>query len=248
MKTVLFSDVHLDAAPCGLQRRTEFAAFLRNLGEQQFRRIIVLGDLFDFWFEYRHVVFSGFFDVLRAFAELRDAGVELHLVCGNHDFWSGRFLSDELGFQIYRDTVEMQFGTQRALLCHGDGLNPNDRGYLTYKRIARSRWAIKLFGVLHPDWAMGIARKVSHGSRRLSQVEDPTKGAEADALRTYAKTTLASGVADIVVCGHAHAPTHEEYPTPTGTGLYLNTGDWMYHRSRVEWDGSTFNLIVEPRS
>lgn len=248
MKTVLFSDVHLDAAPCGAQRRTEFSAFLRHLGEDHVERIVILGDLFDFWFEYRHVVFSGFFEVLRAFADLRDAGIALHLVCGNHDFWGGRFLSDELGFQIHRDTVEMTFGNQRALLCHGDGLNPADRGYLAYKRIARSHWAISLFGLLHPDWAMGIARKVSHGSRALSSVDDPTKGAEAEALRAFAKTTLAKGTADVVLCGHAHAPTYEEYPTPCGTGIYINTGDWMYHRSRVEWNGQQFQLLANPKS
>ena len=246
MKTVLFSDAHLDAAPSGAQRRREFSAFLRVLGTRGFRRVVVLGDLFDFWYEYEHVVFSGYFDVLRAFAELRETGIELHLVCGNHDFWAGRFLRDELGFSVYADSTEMMFGMRRALLLHGDGVNPNDRAYRMYKRVARSRWARWIFSRIHPDRAMRIARAVSHGSRQMAQVQDPAKGAEAAALRAFAQETLAAGRADIVMCGHAHAPLREEFPTPDGPGLYFNTGDWMYHRSRVEWTpGSGFELVAK---
>lgn len=247
MKTAVFSDAHLDAAPSGHQRRREFTQFLHELGSREFRRIVVLGDLFDFWYEYEHVVFSGYFDVLRAFADLRDADIELHLLCGNHDFWAGRFLKDELGFTVYPDAAEMLFGEQRALLVHGDGLNPADRAYRVYKRIARSRWAQWVFGCLHPDRAMRIARAVSHGSRQMSLQQEPAKGAEACALEAFARDALAAGRADVIMCGHAHAPLRKEFPTPTGTGLYFNTGDWMYHRSRVEWDpASGFSLLVNP--
>jgi UDP-2,3-diacylglucosamine hydrolase len=240
MKTVVFSDVHLDV---GLENRAallEFVTFLRGLDPAEINRIIILGDLFDFWFEYRHVIFSGYFEVLRALAELGDRGVTFHLVCGNHDFWAGRFLRDNLHFRIHPERALMDFGGRRVLLVHGDGLNKRDWGYRCYKRLARARPVIWTFRRLHPDRAMGIARWMSRKSRRTSQIR---KGAEAGALRAFAAETLRRGEADVVMCGHVHAATCEEHPTPTGTGLYINTGDWMYHRSYVEWDGAEFQLV-----
>jgi len=242
MKTVVFSDVHLDVGPESRAQRSAFETFLRRLDTAQTNRVIVLGDLFDFWFEYKHVIFSGYFEVLRAFAELHERRVELHLVCGNHDFWAGRFLRDHLDFIIHREPALMDFGGRRVLFVHGDGLNRRDWGYRCYKRLARARPVIWLFRRLHPDRAMGIARWVSKASRRGLQVKDPTHGSEAKALRAFARETLRQGRADVVFCGHAHAPTIEEYPTPNGTGLYVNCGDWMYHRSYVEWDGEQFRL------
>jgi len=247
MKTAVFSDVHLDpgtgiASPA--PQHQEFIRFLHDLAGQGVRRVMVMGDLFDFWFEYKHVVFSGYFNVLRAFAELREQGIELHLVCGNHDFWAGRFLENDLGFRIHREPVTLAFGGRKALLAHGDGLNNKDWGYRLYKRFARAKPVIAGFSLIHPDMAMAIASRVSRTSRRMLIQEDPAKGAEALALREFAKKTLAEGQADIVMCGHAHAPAREEHPTPRGAGLYLNTGDWMYHRSYVMWNGEDFELVI----
>jgi len=242
MATLLLSDIHLDVSPRGKQRMADFVAFLRAVDTSRINRIILLGDLFDFWFEYKHVIFSGYLDVLRAFADLREHGVAFELVCGNHDFWAGRFLEQRLGFTVHTRPVEMDFGGRRVLMVHGDGLNPRDWWYRVYKRIARARWLTAVFRLLHPDWAMALAQCVSKGSRRLTRAEDPRTGPEAQALRAFAKQTLAQGEADVVVCGHSHYPVIEEYPTPNGTGLYINTGDWLYHRSYVEWDGTEFHL------
>jgi UDP-2,3-diacylglucosamine hydrolase len=220
----------------------EFIQFLKRFPAPEFDRIICLGDLFDFWFEYKHVAFSGYFEVLRTFAELRDAGLELHLICGNHDFWGGRFLRDELGFTIHPDGVLLPFGDQTAYLVHGDGVNETDWRYRLYKRIARNSLVVGGFRLLHPDWAMAIAQGVSHSSRTLLGVANPAEGPEAQALRAYAKGLLAQGKADVVMCGHAHAPTLEEHPGPKGAGLYINTGDWLLHRSHVVWDNAGFHL------
>ncbi len=240
--TLILSDVHLGTDEKGLARRREFVAFLRAIDTDRVRQVFVLGDLFDFWFEYRHVIFSGYFEVLRAFAALRERGVELHLICGNHDFWSGRFLEQDLGFCVWPHGVRVDFAGRRGLLVHGDGLNPRDWGYRAYKRLARARAVIWMFRCLHPDRAMDLARWVSRRSRDYGQVKDPAKGAEAEALRAFARGVLERGEAEAVLCGHAHAPTYEEHPAQHGTGLYINTGDWMYHRSYVEWDGSEFTL------
>ena len=246
MKTVVFSDVHLQPDQPPAEGRV-FTGFLYGLCAGGVERVVILGDLFDFWFEYRHAIFSGYFEVLRALAALRDGGVEVHLVCGNHDFWSGRFLEETLGMRVYREPARMDFGGRQALLVHGDGENPRDRAYRVYKRIARAKPVIGLFRLLHPDFAMGLARCVSGTSRRLARVEDPAKGAEAAALREFAAKTLAAGPFDIVMAGHAHAPAIEEIATARGRGLYINTGDWLYHRSYVEWDGEDFRLLYSAR-
>ncbi len=242
-KTLLFSDVHLGVTPATQSAYRAFLSFLREIDPVHVERMICLGDLFDFWFEYRHVVFSGYFDVLRAFADLNDAGVELHLVCGNHDFWAGRFLREAVGFTLHYDAVRMDFGGREALLLHGDGLNPRDRGYRCFKRFARNGLAVKLFRWVHPDAAMTLARSMSRHSRALSSAENPADGREAGVVRAHAHQLLRDGVAPIVICGHSHVPAVETTPAAEGMGLYINPGDWPRHRSYVEWDGREFKLL-----
>ena len=196
------------------------------------------------------IAFSGYFNVLRAFADLSDAGVEIHFVIGNHDFWAGRFLKSHLRFQIH-ERLKIEIGGRRVLFVHGDGINPHDVGYRIYKRFARARPIVWLFGLIHPDWAMGIAQAVARGSRHLKKVEDLSQGSEVAPLREFAKRALADGDADVVMCGHSHYPVIEEYPTPDGTGLYINTGDWLFHKSYVEWDGAEFrqrSYVAVPRA
>ncbi len=240
MKALIFSDVHLQVGEAGRPGRERFIAFLQSFDPTEYTRIIILGDLFDFWFEYRHVIFSGYFDVLRAFADLRDAGVQFDFVCGNHDLWAGRFLESELGFAIHRDRLELDFGDHRVLFVHGDGINPRDVGYRVYKKFAQLPFVVWLFGLLHPDWAMKLAQGVSHGSRRMFQVEDRSQGSEVAPLRDHAERVLAAGDANVVFSGHCHYPQRIEFPGPNRTGLYINTGDWLHHCTYVVWDGETF--------
>jgi UDP-2,3-diacylglucosamine hydrolase len=241
-RTVVFSDVHLSVKPEDAGHLERFTAFLRSLAAPETRRIVVLGDLFDFWFEYRQVVFSGYFEVLRALAELRDSGAELVYVCGNHDFWAGRFLRDHLGFTIYGDPVTLDFGPRRVHLAHGDGINPADRSYRAYKRFARHPWVVGAFRLIHPDWAMAIAQTVSHGSRKWNGDRDPSKGSEVQPLRDYAQDVLARGEADAVLCGHSHYPEQHAFPTPTGQGTYLNTGDWLRSRTYAVYEEGTWRI------
>ncbi|MFP4502869.1 MAG: UDP-2,3-diacylglucosamine diphosphatase [Candidatus Hydrogenedentota bacterium] len=238
-KTLIFADVHLRAGEPA--RTREFADWLRAFNPAEYTRVVCLGDLFDFWFEYRHVVFSGYFEVLRALAELRDAGVEMHLICGNHDFWAGRFLRDTLGFEIHLE-ADLPFGGKTVRFIHGDGINPADWKYRIYKRIARNRFVVGCFRQLHPDWAMALAQRVSHGSRTLYKAPDPWAGPEAKALRAYAARVLAEGVVDGVCCGHSHAQTLESLPMPGGEGIFLNPGDWIENRAYATWDGASFQL------
>ena len=241
-QTLIFSDVHLRVTDDDRSRQNAFVQFLRNFDPASLDRIICLGDLFDFWFEYKHVIFSGYFQTLRALAEYQDAGVKVHLVCGNHDFWAGRFLHDELGIVIHTEGAAMTFGDKRAYFHHGDGINPKDRGYRIYKRFARNTWVIRGFRLLHPDWAMRLAQSVSHSSRAMLETKDPSVGPEAQALRKHAHDMLMAGDTDVVFFGHAHAPLHEVITTPFGQGHYFNTGDWLTNHTYVLWDGDYFKL------
>lgn len=240
--TILFSDVHLKVSGDNSAIRESFLAFLRSINPQHTERIICLGDLFDFWYEYNHVLFFGYFDVLRLFADLNDAGVNLHLICGNHDFWAGKVLKEVAGFEIYHEPVRLPFGDEEALLLHGDGLNPRDYGYRLFKCIARNNWAIRLFRHVHPDAAMAIARFMSSSSRTLTGVEKPAEGPEAHFVREHAHELLQQGKARIVICGHAHAPVMEDVVTDKGAGRYINPGDWPNHRSFIVFEDGSFSL------
>ncbi|HOJ33332.1 MAG TPA: UDP-2,3-diacylglucosamine diphosphatase [Candidatus Hydrogenedentes bacterium] len=242
MKTLIFSDVHLKVPPAGRDVYTVFLRFLRQVDPQTVSRLVILGDLFDFWFEYRHVIFSGYFDVLRRFADFHDAGMEVHFVCGNHDLWAGRFLERQLGFIIHPDRLRLRFGDLDVLMLHGDGINPRDVGYRIYKRFATFPIVVGAFRLLHPDWAMKLAGWVSHGSRRLLEAEDLSQGPEVEPLRRFAREVIERGEADAVICGHSHFPVMETFPSPKGFGTYINTGDWLYHRSYVEWFEKAFHL------
>jgi UDP-2,3-diacylglucosamine hydrolase len=242
MKLLVFSDVHLQVGEAGHQGRQQFIEFLRTIDPDEFGRIVILGDLFDFWFEYKHVIFSGYFEVMRAFADLRDAGVEFDFVCGNHDLWAGRFLESVLGFRIHKTDLRLDLNGTRVLLTHGDGINPKDVGYRIYKRFAQWPWVVAAFRLIHPDWAMRIAQGVSHGSRRMFQSDDLSQGSEVAPLREHAERVIGAGEADVVLSGHCHYPQRIEMPSPSGTGLYINTGDWLFHCTYAVWNGEAFTL------
>jgi len=244
-KTLIFSDVHLKVSDGDREQQASFVTFLRSFSPEEFDRVICVGDLFDFWFEYRHAIYSDNFDVLHALAEMRDAGMELHLVCGNHDFWAGRFLQETLNFHIHKDSVTLPFDSDRVRFVHGDGINPQDWKYQWYKRFARHDLVVSAFRLIHPDWAMWIARCVSAGSRTLTQVEDRATGAEAISIASYAEDVLARGEAEVVICGHSHHQIRTEYATPAGTGLYINTGHWLENRNYVVWSGGEFELFAD---
>lgn len=240
--TLLFSDVHLK--PSGLKRKSdqEFLAFLRSIDPQKVGRLICLGDLFDFWYEYRHVHFSGYFEVLRIFADLHDQGVELHLCCGNHDLWAGEMLTSLTGFHVHHQPVYLDFGEKRALLLHGDGLNGRDKGYLLFKKISANTFLQRLFRWVHPDLAMGLAQFLSRKSRDILSTQPPAEGPEAAAVRDYAYQCIRSGGESLVICGHAHSPVLEKVEGTGVCGLYINTGDWPLHRSYFCFDGSEFTM------
>jgi len=237
MKTLVFADVHLKVDAANRNTLDDFVRFLRSIDPGEFGRIVIVGDLFDFWFEYRHAIFSGYFDVVRVLADLHDAGVECHLICGNHDFWAGTFFREQLGCEVHTEAFECTLGSRRVRFVHGDGVNSTDGAYKLYKKIARAPLAIALFKWVHPDWAMAFAQRVSRASRRRNSPRERRNSPEIAAIREYARTVIESGAVDAVVCGHTHTAAYNEFESPSGRGIYINTGGWLDDRAFWIWDG-----------
>ncbi|HEY9450948.1 MAG TPA: UDP-2,3-diacylglucosamine diphosphatase, partial [Gemmatimonadaceae bacterium] len=147
----VFSDAHLGAGPAEDER--SLVSFLRHVGERA-GSLLINGDLFDFWFEWRHVMPRGHFRTLSALAELRDAGMPVLMIGGNHDCWGGEILEQDVGIRFHLGDWEGELGGWRAHVEHGDGLRPvEDRAYRRLRRVLRNGWSIRAFRSLHPDWA-----------------------------------------------------------------------------------------------
>lgn len=230
------SDVHLAMRPDAAEkRRTEtLLAFLEHVRAEA-AELFVLGDLFDFWFEWRHVVPRYYFPVLHALHGLVRAGVEVHFLAGNHDFSAGPYLQEAVGLHWHPADLDLERDGRRFFLSHGDGLARADRGYRLLKRVIRHPAAIFLFRhLLHPDWGMALARLTSDSSRRLRTIDRP---AWADEYAERAEQKLQAGW-DYVVLGHIHYPQRLVF----GDKVYINLGDWIGEYTYARFDGRELTL------
>jgi len=217
----LASDVHLGAAPPEVE--PAFISWLEHCGERA-SRVVINGDLFDFWFEYRSVIPRGHTRTLAALASLVDAGIPVTLMGGNHDWWGGDFLTDEIGVEFLQNPTVLDLEGRKVLLAHGDGLGAGDLGYRALKRILRGSWTTFGFRWLHPDLGALVARRVSKtGTDRVRPESEQV--ARARFLETWAIERLTgSPELDLVVLGHTHTPMLKE---PFPGRYYLNLGDWL---------------------
>ncbi|HWR81975.1 MAG TPA: UDP-2,3-diacylglucosamine diphosphatase [Candidatus Deferrimicrobium sp.] len=235
MALYIFSDAHLGAdSP---DREAEKVARIGALFEKvkaDGDRLVILGDLFDFWFEYRHAIPKEHHQVLFMLWELKERGITIDYVSGNHDFWMGDFFAAQMGIAVHRDFLDLDYDGKRMHLVHGDGLARADRGYRFLKRVLRNPVNVWLYRKLPPDWAMPLAKKVSGSSRRYTSQRDQTFAAD---YETYAAGRLKSGF-DIVVIGHLHMPVIK---TLDG-GIYVNTGDFIEHFSYGKAENAVIGL------
>ncbi len=223
------SDVHLGAVPAGTERA--FLAFLEHV-RLHGRSLSLIGDLFDFWFEYGTIIPGKHFRVLGALAALVEAGVRVRMVGGNHDAWGGRFLRDEVGVEFEADSIHCTLAGRPALLVHGDGLGRSDASYRVAKRILRSRLAIALFRGLHPELGEALARRVSSTEGKAPL--DGESHVEARGLEAWARDRLARDpTLGWVACGHVHLPAVVEVAPGQ---YYLNAGDWIHHHTFISID------------
>lgn len=201
--------------------------------------LVILGDLFDFWFEYRHAIPTRGFNVLARLKRLVESGVPVDFLGGNHDYWVGGFLTGQLGIQAHSHPVTLVAQGRRLFLAHGDGLAPGDLGYRIIRSVFRSPLSIGLYRWLHPDIGIPLATSSSRASRHYTQ-ETPVIGPEL--WKTIAEPAFARDH-DAVLIGHFHRPVHVR----SGGRDFIVNGDWMNHFSYSVLSAGELELRVQDK-
>jgi UDP-2,3-diacylglucosamine hydrolase len=202
--------------------------------------IYLLGDLFDYWFEYREVIPRGFVRFLGKLAEIRDRGVPVYAFTGNHDMWMFGYFEQELGIPVHKEPIEVTFDNRRFVIGHGDGLGPGDHGYKFIKRVFRSPVSQWLFARIHPNTGIRLMKFFSGTSRGMTHIPD-FLGEEKEWLIQYCHERLKTEHIDYFIFGHRHLPI--DYALNNGKSRYLNCGDWLSHLTYAVWDGTEMRLI-----
>ncbi|MDR0545059.1 MAG: UDP-2,3-diacylglucosamine diphosphatase [Odoribacteraceae bacterium] len=240
------SDAHLGAPflPDNRERERRLVAFL-DRAAADCQAIYLLGDMFDFWFEYRRVVPRGHVRFLAALARYTDAGIPVHFFAGNHDAWASDYLADECGITLHDRNEFITLNGKQFLVGHGDGLNPADRKYLLLRRAFRSPLLRRSFRLLHPDAGVRLARACSSRSRerRDGVVKiHPYRGDDDESIVIYCKQVLQQRRVDYFIFGHRHLPV--DVPLSPHS-RYINTGDWITHFTYARFDGNAVALLED---
>lgn len=242
-KNIYFlSDFHLGAPnySASLEREKKIIHFLDDIRPTA-AAIFIVGDIFDFWFEYKKVVPKNFVRLLGKLAQLTDAGIPVYVFSGNHDMWMRGYFEQELNIPVFHEPKYIEWNGKKFLIGHGDGLGPGDHGYKFLKKIFRNpicQWA---FGWIHPDWGIGLANYFSRKSREKTGTADEAfLGAEKEWLIIYCKEILQQQHIDFFVFGHRHYPIIYAV-SPKST--YINLGDWIRSFTYARFDGERVDLL-----
>ena len=240
-KVYFASDNHLGAPTqeISLPREKKFVAWLDSI-KHDASAIFLLGDLFDFWFEYKKVIPKGFTRTLGKLAELSDAGIPIYYFVGNHDLWMNGYFEEELNIPVYHKPKDFEINGKAFFIGHGDGLGPGDKGYKRMKKVFTNSFSKWLFRWLHPDLGVKLAQYMSVKNKLISGEEDAKfLGEENEWLSIYAKKKLAEKHRDYFVFGHRHLPLEISLEN---NSKYINLGDWINHYTYGEFDGDNFQL------
>ena len=240
-KVYFLSDFHLGVPDhaSSLAREKRIVSFLDH-AKKDAAMIFVVGDLFDFWFEYRTVVPKGYVRILGKLAELTDNNIPVHFFVGNHDMWMSGYFEKELGIPVFFDNQTYNFNGKKFLVGHGDGLGPGDHGYKFIKKVFRNPLCQFLFGLLPPFFGISLANFFSKRSRIMKGSNDEKfLGEEKEWLVVYTKDKLKEEHFDFFVFGHRHLPIDFQLNEQS---RYINLGDWIKYNSYAEFDGEQLLL------
>lgn len=241
-KIYFLSDFHLGAPDhaSSLAREKKIVSFLDEIKEDA-AVIFLLGDMFDFWYEYKKVVPKGFVRLLGKLAELTDNGIVIHFFTGNHDMWMNGYFEKELNITVHQEPTAFEFNNKRFLIGHGDGLGPGDHRYKFLKKIFRNKVSQAFFGMLHPSWGIGLADFFSRRSRAATGSGDEHfLGEDKEWLITYCKEVLEKEHYDYFIFGHRHLPIEFRL---SESSVYINLGDWIKYYSYATFDGNFVSLL-----
>lgn len=239
-KIYFASDFHLGVPTYekSLEREHKIVKWLDSI-KSDAEELYLLGDVFDFWFEYRTVVPRGYVRLLGKLAELSDSGIKIHYFTGNHDMWTFDYLEKELNVTIYRAPIEINYNGKAFFIGHGDGLGPGDHGYKFIKKVFASKVCQWLFARLHPNFGIGIANYFSKKSRIATGTSDEKfLGEDKEWLVIYSKEILAKKHFDYLIFGHRHLPLDIKIDK----SRYINLGDWIQYFTYGVFDGVEFEL------
>lgn len=241
-KKIFFaSDFHLGAPnyESSLAREKKIVRWLDSIKDEA-EEIFLIGDVFDFWFEYKKVIPKGFVRLQGKIAELTDRGIPVHWFIGNHDMWIFDYIPKELGVKMYQAEITREFGGKKFLIGHGDGLGPGDRGYKFIKAVFRNKVCQWLFARFHPNFGIGLANFFSRKSRVATGNSDAKfYGEDKEMLIQYCKKRLETEKFDYFVFGHRHLPIEFDLPQ---NARYINIGDWITYFTYGVFDGTNFEL------
>lgn len=226
---VFVSDAHFRTPPdaASEEREQQLIQLLTSL-QPDIQHLFLLGDIFDFWFEYRDVIPKGYVSLFAYFKELHRQGVQIHYFTGNHDMWVEDYFTQTFGAKIYREPQLMSINGHRCFVGHGDGLGGRQRKYLLIKRIFNNRFNWWLYGLLHPRQAFAIARFCSEKSRNSHDESMLRFQGEEEFQVQFARELLQNTHIDFFIFAHRHVPTHYELAESC---TFFNVGDWLTHFS-----------------
>ena len=240
-KVYFASDFHLGTpnAASSLEREKRLVKWLK-MAAKDATDIFLLGDIFDFWFEYKKAIPKGFIRFQGKLARLADSGINIHIFTGNHDMWMFDYFPTEFGIPVYRDNVELVINQVQFLIGHGDGLGPGDKQYKRLKKIFKNRASQKAFSMLHPNFGMGIAHRWSKKSRLANTKHEEVFHGDNEHLLVYCKEQEAIAHHEYYIFGHRHLTLDLEV---ADNSRYLNPGDWVNHANYIVFDGTTCKIV-----
>jgi len=243
-KVYFASDQHLGAptAEQSFVREKKFLAWLNEIKEDA-AAIFLVGDLFDFWYEYKTVVPKGFVRVLGKLAEITDSGIPIYFFVGNHDLWMNDYFEKELNIPVYHKPEVFLINNKKVFIGHGDGLGPYDKGFKRLKKVLTFPLFQWLYRWFHPDLGMKLGQYMSVKNRMISGDEDAKfLGNDQEWLVQYCKRKLESNHYDFFVFGHRHLPLEIQLQEDS---KYVNLGDWITHFTYAEFSETLYLLKFE---
>jgi UDP-2,3-diacylglucosamine hydrolase len=239
-KIYFASDLHLGLYPRDKSNEREklFVKWLDEI-QPQTQVLFLLGDVFDFWYEYRKVIPRGFTRFLGKLCEFTDRGIEVHLFTGNHDVWMFDYLPSEIGVVVHQESITADINGKKFLIGHGDGLGKGDWGYKFLKACFTSKTLQFLYSRLHPNLALSIGHAWSKKSRLSKGISEEFKGEDKEHQILFARDYLKNNNVDYFVFGHRHIPMDLKL---NENSRLINLGEWIYSNSFAEFDGSKMEL------
>lgn len=241
-KIYFASDFHL-GVPVGkssFEREKRIIDWLDHIRQDAFE-IYLVGDIFDFWFEYKHAIPKGFVRIQGKIAELVDSGIPVYFFTGNHDMWMFDYFEKELGVKIYREPIHRTYNGKKLLIGHGDGLGPGDRGYKFIKKVFAAKWSQWMFARLHPNFGIALANYFSRKSRIATGDSDSKfLGEDNEWLVQYCKEQEGINPQDYYIFGHRHLPMTIRI---NERAVYINLGEWIHYNTYAVFDGVEVKLL-----